>query len=384
MLLPEPPGFHDILIIGAGPCGLAIATRLQEQTPSALFTDVEHQRYHWIKKHSGRMTVRPKRAAQNTNVSTPSQPINCPHSSRYDTIICDAWSDGWMTNWKAIFKALEISFLRSPLFFHPDPRDRDGLLAFAYETGRETELQEIRAVIGKELSKHRKKKKTNNKNQRNVAEIDERDRKDYFRPSTALFNDYCDSIIDRYGLRNAVHRAEIQSIEYDFVENGYVPMTEKVFTVYTSAGVQYARTVVLAIGPGTVPRWPTTLLPHEMDGACHSSQIVEKEFPPLHIRQAIAKGCETNIAIVGCGLTSAQTADMAIRKGVSKVWQLMRGEFKGTTATSFFLLLLLKVSVKPFDVDLDWMGKYQNVQKSVFWSADSDKGILLHKSALVN
>ena len=275
------------------------------------------------------MTVRPKRAVQNINDSTSSHPVSCSPSSRYDTIICDASSDGWMTNWKAIFKALEINFLRSPLFFHPDPRDRDGLLAFAYETARETELQEIRAVIGKELSKHRKKKKTNGKNQRNVVEIDERDRKDYFRPSTALFNDYCESIIDRYGLRNAVHRAEIQSIEYGFVENGHVPMTEKVFTVHTSTGVQYARTVVLAIGPGTVPRWPSILLPHEVDGACHSSQVVENEFPTPHIRQRIAKGCETNMVIIGGGLTSAQTADLAIRKGVSKVWQLMRGEFKG-------------------------------------------------------
>lgn len=30
--------------------------------------------------------------------------------------------------------------------------------------------------------------------------------------------------------------------------------------------------------------------------------------------------------------------------------------------------------VKPFDVDLDWMAKYKNVQKAAFWSADSDEG----------
>lgn len=30
--------------------------------------------------------------------------------------------------------------------------------------------------------------------------------------------------------------------------------------------------------------------------------------------------------------------------------------------------------VKPFDIDLDWMGKFQNVQKATFWSADSDEG----------
>lgn len=75
-------------------------------------------------------------------------------------------------------------------------------------------------------------------------------------------------------------------------------------------------------------------MPHEVDGACHSSQVVEKEFPPLHIRQKITKRQETNLVIVGGGLTSAQTANLAIRKGVSKVWLLMRGEFKGKSSPS--------------------------------------------------
>lgn len=332
MSLPrtKPCGFHDILIIGAGPCGLAVATRLQEQTPSALYTDVEHQRYHWIKKHTRRMSIRSTRVKGSIkSLSTPKPPAGRPKPG-YDSAVYDASSDAWMTSWKNLFRALEIDFLRSPLFFHPDPRDRDGLLAFAYEKGREDELEEIRAVVGKELSKHRKKRKMkDSKNQRSILEIDERDRKDYFRPSTALFNDFCESIVDRYGLRNAVHRAEIQSIEYGFVENECVPDTEKVFAVQTTAGLKYARAVVLAIGMGVVPRMPTALLPHELEGACHSSQVVENEFPPPHIRHKIAKGTETNVLVVGGGLTSAQTADLAIRKGVSKVWQLMRGEFKG-------------------------------------------------------
>ena len=31
-------------------------------------------------------------------------------------------------------------------------------------------------------------------------------------------------------------------------------------------------------------------------------------------------------------------------------------------------------SVKPFDIDLEWMSKYKNGYKAAFWSADSDEG----------
>lgn len=64
-----------------------------------------------------------------------------------------------MSAWNEKFDNLNIRHLRSPMFFHPDPRDRDGLLAFAYVNGRESELKEIQGVVGKELGKHNRKKK---------------------------------------------------------------------------------------------------------------------------------------------------------------------------------------------------------------------------------
>ena len=62
---------HDVLIVGAGPAGLAVAARLREPTPSSIFTDAEHDRYQWIKKHSGRMNLSPRaRDAQRSKRSS--------------------------------------------------------------------------------------------------------------------------------------------------------------------------------------------------------------------------------------------------------------------------------------------------------------------------
>ena len=55
---------HDVVIVGAGPCGLAVAARLCEHTPSAIFTDEEHQRYHWIRKHGARMSIKNRKNGQ--------------------------------------------------------------------------------------------------------------------------------------------------------------------------------------------------------------------------------------------------------------------------------------------------------------------------------
>lgn len=171
--IPEET-IKDVLIIGAGPCGLAVAARLREETPSAIFTDEEHQRYHWIKRHSGRMAlvqahnrkingvkaekyIKRKGGECCTASSKPFQ--KQVSSSSPSMLVLDSTGDRWIQKWERSFRTLQIPHLRSPMFFHVDPRDRDGLLAFSHETGREKELWEIGGCVGQEQSKHRKKKR---------------------------------------------------------------------------------------------------------------------------------------------------------------------------------------------------------------------------------
>lgn len=141
---------YDVIIIGAGPCGLATAARLREQRPSALFTDEEHARFSWI---SNRASVKNRRNGQ-----VKARGCNVPQPCGPSILVLDESGDQWMSKWKTLFCKLEISHLRSPMFFHPDPSDRDALLAFCHEHERMAEMQEITGCVGKEVSKHHRRK----------------------------------------------------------------------------------------------------------------------------------------------------------------------------------------------------------------------------------
>lgn len=157
----EQLAIHDVIIIGAGPCGLAVASRLKELTPSSLFTDVEHQRYHWLRSRKGTLPVLKTkgRAQQKTVIEGEKSLVHeYQNSSEYSIRVLDSTAPNYLGKWKTLFQSLEIKTLRSPLFFHVDPRDRDGLKEFVYSSGRENEIMEIRGVVGKEKSKHQVKK----------------------------------------------------------------------------------------------------------------------------------------------------------------------------------------------------------------------------------
>lgn len=149
---------HDVIIVGAGPCGLAVAARLCEATPSAIFTDEEHQRYHWLRKHKGKASLKALRSGSVKQAEKP------PRSScKYSTLVLDGTSNKWMSQWNQQLKTFEISHLRSPMFFHVDPSDRDALVSYTKETNREKDLREIKNCVGREMSKHQLKKRCNPK-----------------------------------------------------------------------------------------------------------------------------------------------------------------------------------------------------------------------------
>jgi hypothetical protein len=157
-----------------------------------------------------------------------------------------------------------------------------------------------------------------------------------------------------------VRKERVLDISFGVVP-GISSAGEKLFTLQTDKGIRYSQVVVLAVGAGNQPCIPHVPGDLKLDTqqtipqACHAMRI--RQFPDEIVKRRIAAGRKTNVLIVGGGLTSAQLADLAIRKGVGRVWLVMRGPLR----------------VKPFDVDLVWMGKFRNVEQSRFWQADSDE-----------
>lgn len=328
------------------------------------------------------MSVKNYRTNKDSVPSPPSTPGNSDcgcdghrtPDEAIDMLVLDADGGSWMAKWKRLFGTFGIDYLRSPMFFHVDPADRDALLAYAYEEGREQDLRALPGCAGREISKHRKKQKLKAKGRflGRTPDVDERDRKDYFVPKTDLFDAHCEQVIRRYGLRKDTLRQEcVKNIEYDVVstfgdvEHDSVISDDasdddrKAFRVTTDQGVHFAYVVILAIGPGNMPSIPPVMglpntFPHE--GYAHAMQL--KQFPPTHMKAKIHARQPTNLLIIGGGLTSIQLADLALKRGVNRVWLLMRGPLK----------------VKYFDIELDWVGKFRNYKQAEFWTADTDQG----------
>ncbi|KAK0739361.1 hypothetical protein B0T21DRAFT_409712 [Apiosordaria backusii] len=355
------PHIHDVIIIGAGPCGLAVAARLREKAPGAIFTDEEHRRHRFLHRYGRSMPLKQVRNGRITCCSrqTTSDPQDL------DIIAFDATHEDWCGRWNTLFKCYNIEHLRSPMFWHVSPADRDALLGYAYAQSRENELLEIHHCVGKEVSKHMRKRSRTQRCSAHSAcnarvEINERDRIDYFNPSQALFSDHCRSVADRYHLCNGtVQKESVQDISFDVIK-GISVNDEPLFTVVTDQGPRYARAVVLAVGPANQPSIPRDAFKDfptsaSLPQACHSTQI--ETFPDPIVQTKIASGQNTNVLVIGGGLTSAQLSDLAVRKGVTKVWHLMRSP----------------ISIKTFDVELSWMSKYRNLEQAYFYSADTDE-----------
>lgn len=281
----RPQEINDVVVIGAGPHSLAVCSRLIEKNPSAIYTDLEHARLSWLNKQ--RLRADPKGGKRKLiSHSNTLSGLNVRVFDKHPP--CTHQSTPWMAHWCSMFHNLDIQAMRSPMFFHSNPRDVDALLAYAYAQKREGELQDIPGVVGKELSKHAKKRLVKSGKRPTYEDpVNERSRQDFKTPSSACFFDFChDDIEQYYGIERIVERGEITQLGYDYYDEHH---PEKLFKVCDKSGQEIlTKSVIVAIGNNTIPNIPaylsgkTTISPNQIgiegEGWCHTSAFARPGY----------------------------------------------------------------------------------------------------------
>lgn len=214
-------------------------------------------------------------------------------------------SGTWMAQWQQQFAAQEIPYLRSPGVHHPDTKET--LFNFADHRQEELYLP-------------------------------------YNRPGTQLFHDFCETVIDRWQLRNQVTAAQVVQL---------TPLTAG-FQLQLDNGEQIeARRVVLATGGGAaqVPRWVSEVNAHPPGRLCHSQSIDLPDLPNL--------SGET-VLIIGSGQSSAHLALGAIKRG-AKVLMMARRTLNEKLFDAAPGWLGPKY-LKGFQAEPDWQVRWQMIQ----------------------
>ncbi|CAI5757361.1 unnamed protein product [Candida verbasci] len=349
----ELENFFDVIIVGGGTCGLAVAARLCENCPGSIFTEDEHQRFHWLKQRGHKVNLLDKPGYS-----------NCASFKSSDILVLDLMDNKFCSQWEQQFKSCQIPYLRSPMFFHLDPVTIDGMYNFSFLNNRQNELMEITNVVGKEFSKHQQKRIKRKKSNRiddkthdanGIVDINMRDWRDYYRPSTKLFHDYNEEIVTRYNLQNCVRQDEVSYIEYKLLQSG--ENIGKGLVITTKSGKQYGCKIgIVSTGHFGDINYPIKPF-NNTKNTCHTTHLFQNKVKFLddhYFKNRKSK----NIVIVGGGLTSAQLAHVACQD---------------PTVKSVTLLFRSPIKIKHFDFHLDWVTKYKNVKKSAFYIKDTDE-----------
>lgn len=185
-----------------------------------------------------------------------------------------------------------------------------------------------------------------------------RDWKDYYRPSTKLFHDYCAEVVARYGLQNSIAQDEVVDIEHKLIQSG--EDSGKGFVIRTMSGKVYGcKFAVVASGHRGKINYPPSICPNPQfpHGSCHTTHLFSNQVKFLDL-QYFANPKRKNVVIIGGGLTSAQLAHVACHD---------------PTVDTVYLIFRSGIKIKHFDFHLDWVAKYKNVKKSSFYNLDTNE-----------
>ncbi|MEM6597874.1 MAG: FAD/NAD(P)-binding protein [Cyanobacteria bacterium P01_C01_bin.69] len=217
-------------------------------------------------------------------------------------------SGTWLSTWHQQFAAQEIPHLRSPAVHHPDCNPHT-LLSFAEK--RQDELHNP-----------------------------------YNRPGTKLFRDFCETVMDRWHLRDQVTKARVV---------GLMPQKGRFRLTFADGKTAIARRVVVATGSATakMPDWVKQVTDYPPEQLCHAQSVHLPALPTL---------AGETVLIIGGGLTSAHLATGALKRG-ARVLLMGRRQFKERIFDAEPGWLGPKY-LKGFDAEPDWHKRWQMIQQA--------------------
>ena len=409
----------EILIIGAGPHSLTLILRLLEPDPDFLTEKERHKRainnnqrrpIHDLKRHIKNLNRGPpatlkrkqrksssgNNSKSNTKKSNPnynayndreiSPPLTLEDIVRKATVI-DTHGK-WLHTWKENFNTIGIKQLRSLMNAHADPYDHRTLEYFAELNKRGDELITLQ----------------------HLSQRDKKFSGPYQVPSTKVFHDFHDLLVEAYGVKDIVEKGFVEEISCRrnkrIDDDGTSEVDEKdepIFQVrYSTATISNdddgnsieekstrwikTKRIVCAMGPNFTstdkPIWLSSLRARTLDTSINQlldDRILEtKDIIPwlrrhhnLHTNGKYKETNSTNddhdhnrsnntmkpmrFLIVGGGITSAQLAISATKSS----WCQQVTLIQRSCSLS-----------RHFDVKNEWMGVARGKLLDDFWLSD--------------
>ena len=247
--------------------------------------------------------------------------------------------------WKSRTSATGMKYLRSSVGYHLDLNEN---------SLRQHKFEDMNII--KQIKSHTAKRKQRKKRKKiRGAQSSPKDStdsllftKDYERPRLDVFNDHCDTIIDKYSLQKLHQQGYVTSIEPPEDKNCVKVLVSSISSSDDESSnkniVYWADKIVLAIG-NDEPAYPTDwvddddiqtgLVQHLLDDTAVCTEHCDGES--IH----------GNVAIVGGGISAAHKASELVEKQKQK--------HAGTVHTKIHLISRHHFREQQFDTHQDWM-----------------------------
>ena len=265
MKKPPLPEAVDVLIVGAGPHALAMASRLT--LGNEAMADVIPPQESYVR--------RPKDVRSH---------LKKVRRSKIDRFMVVDESGKWMERWRNQFKALEISHLRSHEMMHPDAFDHSTLSVWAAANKRQSRFDDFLLLekLPKSSAYHGP----------------------FVLPSSQLMLDFCRSLVKLGRLDDHLWHARAESMR---PSAGGMAVT-----IRTPTGLKeiHAKRVVVARGPSWRRQWPSFYKNLDATAVSQIFHAWDLFDQPDKMKSLKGKGL-----IVGGGLTSAHLCAQLAQRG---------------------------------------------------------------------